>query len=725
MLETRKPLPTLTTRKFRTDFMFKAEPDSFFPFLPPDWVFQQNFKSADDDFKHSDFLRLGNEKVVDMCDFINKKCPVHNQCNDENPGFFKRKRYACKHVPEQSDMHLVGCFARLHALWTRNYCDAFQKLIEAQIVGFLTRENVLGHNGMLVAKDEVHAVELSAQGCAAFIARPTAKGYDRLWDKVTREFEKVNKEFNLPHQHDDLPFHAEREWRSPTGWVYDINGVTIVFDSVDHLKHCFEALLLATWQGDGLQVLKARNGFHCKEKAPSGYRDVKLYIVVNTNYSPGTTSKLHDDFRRCRSYERYGSIGKETLTNLGLDFSSNQSAKESNPMVVEMQLQLKRLSFVKPLSHLPYEICRGDMEHDTYKSLWKQMYDHARKLLLAMENENIDSSQLCHIISEVRDSVPACNVDLAMRRAEELRGFATTDRENLWASQETKYDANVPDTPYKITEDGMKGRRGSLISQNGLPAMSSNEVAQDATHEISQRQPNSVFPGVALTTNRIRGSLKVQNIDYAVLISNEVVKRNVEVTCKSQIAAAASTTASSVDVTLRPGSVVVSYEIQVPTQAAKTTQATLISSLSSTFSNDLVTELNMIPGIHNIVSGSLSIVDISVPQIISSAGSSNEPWQGDSPEVAKPAIYGKDVRNRKLAKKLVGGSSLISQANPPAKPSRDGVQDDKVCTKAENAEVTSQIRGVMTIQNVDLTAFISNTTVKQKVVPSAGVKLRL
>lgn len=43
----------------------------------------------------------------------------------------------------------------------------------------------------------------------------------------------------------------------------------------------------------------------------------------------------------------------------------------ANPLLVEVQMQLKAMFAIKPRSHLPYEITRGDFEHDAFKSSLK------------------------------------------------------------------------------------------------------------------------------------------------------------------------------------------------------------------------------------------------------------------------------------------------------------------------------------------------------------------
>merc|ERR1711879_173704 len=65
----------------------------------------------------------------------------------------------------------------------------------------------------------------------------------------------------------------------------------------------------------------------------------------------------------------------------------NSCTKESNPMVVELQLQLKTLFEKKPLQHLPYESARGDFEVNKWKSDWKDMYQKTLKIVTALKKD--------------------------------------------------------------------------------------------------------------------------------------------------------------------------------------------------------------------------------------------------------------------------------------------------------------------------------------------------
>merc|ERR1712066_306883 len=129
---------------------------------------------------------------------------------------------------------------------------------------------VLGPRGVVLKNSEVDAAEATTADHVGFVARPSAKSFDRIWEKAREEFDEVNEalqDFEVEGALTKLPFEVERALTLPAGWVCDINGVTIVFHDVPQMRKCFEAIQTATWDDDGIQLLRVKNGFHNKSKA--------------------------------------------------------------------------------------------------------------------------------------------------------------------------------------------------------------------------------------------------------------------------------------------------------------------------------------------------------------------------------------------------------------------------------------------------------------------------
>merc|ERR1712039_887509 len=96
------------------------------------------------------------------------------------------------------------------------------------------------------------------------------------------------------------------------------------------------------------------------------------------------------------------------------------------------------------------------------------------------------------------------------------------------------------------------------------------------------------------------------------------LKQSVINTCKTAMAANASTDASNVEVSLSKGSVSVNYVITVAADQASTVASNLGTSMSASSTSmmtDLLNALNGIAGIGNVVDGTLAIADVSTPTV--------------------------------------------------------------------------------------------------------------
>merc|ERR1712039_1014484 len=111
---------------------------------------------------------------------------------------------------------------------------------------------------------------------------------------------------------------------------------------------------------------------------------------------------------------------------------------------------------------------------------------------------------------------------------------------------------------------------------------------------------------------RVSGSFKITGMNYDNLDANSTLKQSVIDTCKTAMAANASTDASNVEVSLSKGSVSVNYVITVAANQASTVASNLETSMSASSTSmmtDLLNALNGISGISNVVDGTLAIAD--------------------------------------------------------------------------------------------------------------------
>merc|ERR1712187_130574 len=100
--------------------------------------------------------------------------------------------------------------------------------------------------------------------------------------------------------------------------------------------------------------------------------------------------------------------------------------------------------------------------------------------------------------------------------------------------------------------------------------------------------------------------------------ANSTLKQSVIDTCKTAMAANASTAASNVEVSLSKGSVSVNYVITVPESQASTVASNLETSMSApsnSMMTDLLKALNDISGISDVVDGTLALADVSTPTV--------------------------------------------------------------------------------------------------------------
>jgi hypothetical protein len=131
-------------------------------------------------------------------------------------------------------------------------------------------------------------------------------------------------------------------------------------------------------------------------------------------------------------------------------------------------------------------------------------------------------------------------------------------------------------------------------------------------------------PAVQAAGAVIVGSMTVANVNYAALCNDQSLKTAFENACKSRIASAASTTPANVEVTLSSGSVIIDYTIAVPSSSGAAVNTALTDAMGGDFANNMVADLEAIPGITDIVSGGMSVTYTSRPQVSEAPASSSE-----------------------------------------------------------------------------------------------------
>jgi hypothetical protein len=113
--------------------------------------------------------------------------------------------------------------------------------------------------------------------------------------------------------------------------ICDLNGVTVVLDTLAELVKLYEGLVGCMYERDGLQVVRTKNRFHNKAQVHGGYRDIQLLVLMPA--------------------------------------SSADTAKVVLPMLVEFQLHLRSIYNTKRLSHLAFECSRGSFDPAELKEI--------------------------------------------------------------------------------------------------------------------------------------------------------------------------------------------------------------------------------------------------------------------------------------------------------------------------------------------------------------------
>jgi len=114
----------------------------------------------------------------------------------------------------------------------------------------------------------------------------------------------------------------------------------------------------------------------------------------------------------------------------------------------------------------------------------------------------------------------------------------------------------------------------------------------------------------------ISGSLTVQHVDCNAIAKNNALRRAFISKCKTIIASKGGTLATDVDITLSSDAGNVSYTIVTPSSSWVAVMTALTSAIAGDLASELEQALKAIPGITDIVSGSLTATNFSTPQVI-------------------------------------------------------------------------------------------------------------
>jgi hypothetical protein len=161
------------------------------------------------------------------------------------------------------------------------------------------------------------------------------------------------------------------------------------------------------------------------------------------------------------------------------------------------------------------------------------------------------------------------------------------------------------------TSGGSSATSGSPSPSAGSSTSSSAGSSGTSSGSGAGTSSGTSSPGNLEDHAVIMGSMTVNNVDYNALSSDQALKAAFESRCKTSIASASGTSAANVQVTLSRGSVAVAYSITVPPSSASTVSASLSDAISTTLSTNVVQALSTIPGINSVVSGSMSVSNMS------------------------------------------------------------------------------------------------------------------
>eukprot|EP00746_Dinoflagellata_sp_MGD_P151856 gnl/MRDRNA2_/MRDRNA2_83286_c0_seq1.p1 gnl/MRDRNA2_/MRDRNA2_83286_c0~~gnl/MRDRNA2_/MRDRNA2_83286_c0_seq1.p1 ORF type:complete len:441 (-),score=109.23 gnl/MRDRNA2_/MRDRNA2_83286_c0_seq1:1038-2285(-) len=214
-------------------------------------------------------------------------------------------------------------------------------------------------------------------------ARKQAKGTKRLLEKVEETLTHIAPALGSRCQRPEI----RSMLRMAGDFVVDINGVTLVADSTSKLQNLYEELRQFSWQPQGMKMLRMQNGFHQSLRPQTGYRDLKVWMLVKV-------------------------------------------ASDAPPMLVECQLHLKPFySRKESLMHLLYEIERGDFDHPVSSHVkeqrrvetirWQEAEVQACEALDAALRASVQSAILNAITEAEKLDPMTCNVQRQLMVARE------------------------------------------------------------------------------------------------------------------------------------------------------------------------------------------------------------------------------------------------------------------------------------------------------------------
>merc|ERR1712107_497286 len=121
---------------------------------------------------------------------------------------------------------------------------------------------------------------------------------------------------------------ALQDLLTPACFICDINGAEVALGGMQDLAAIYRRMRSLRLEKDGCQVVRTKNGFSKDaEEGKGGYRDLKLWIMVNAQ-------------------------GTSALT--------------------ELQVHLHALHVLKDSMHMPYECSRGSFDHPHLAATWEQ-----------------------------------------------------------------------------------------------------------------------------------------------------------------------------------------------------------------------------------------------------------------------------------------------------------------------------------------------------------------
>lgn len=217
-------------------------------------------------------------------------------------------------------------FGRLHAAWVRSFCDHRQSAVRSRL------QSALGFDGCTSFPCKVRGSLV-----LNFRTRLEAKGLPRVLEKMTEALEEefvggrsqevLNQDVS---EHSEAEVTAWKELLTPACYVCDINGAEIEFECWRDLLQFYGALRRLTLANDLCQVVRTKNGFSealsdADVSAHGGYRDVKVWVLVSTDYT----------------------------------------------LPVELQLHVKWLHDFKSSMHLLYQCARGSFDHPHLLRCWQ------------------------------------------------------------------------------------------------------------------------------------------------------------------------------------------------------------------------------------------------------------------------------------------------------------------------------------------------------------------